>query len=301
MGFETIDRDRPWITPNFYDLLEHKGELFDFLNYWYTTDETAPQTKDNFETMFVKRYFKTPIKAEEFTLFKIRLDDYLFSHMEHWKHLYETIQIEYDPLINVDLHSKTHDKEDTDNTTDIKGSSENSGTSNMTTNTSVEGNYNTLTNSSGSSNETVDSTLTTTRTENTQGINSDNPQINFAGNDYAATMQRGMTSGNGTDTGHQVTDSGTNTETNVKGDSSSETESVSEGSTGSTGTTTGKNVFDGSVDRNVDYTNMGFTGSSKTDNIMKYRDAIINLNLRIVEGADYLFSNYLGRGVTLNG
>lgn len=97
--------------------------------------------------------------------------------------------------------------------------------------------------------------------QDTQSINSDNPQVTVASKDYASTMDRGKyaSTSNTSETGVDVTENNVNN------------------------TSTNNSNFDGIT------VEEGFVGSDMTDNIIKYRKAITNLNSDICEEMRGLF------------
>lgn len=98
-------------------------------------------------------------------------------------------------------------------------------------------------------------------TIDSQSIDSDNPQVTIKTNDYASTMNRGSSQSNETIT--------TNRDS---------TENRSDKTT---------NTLNGS--HNGTLIEEGFIGTSYTDNILKYREAILNLNSEICEKMKPLF------------
>lgn len=106
-------------------------------------------------------------------------------------------------------------------------------------------------------------TSTTSNNQETQSINSDNPQVTISTKDYASEMNRGKT----TNTGNN----------NVS----------SKGTLDNTQSATNNNTFKG--DHTGSLTEEGFIGTSYTDNILKYRQAILNINSEICDRMRPLF------------
>lgn len=98
-------------------------------------------------------------------------------------------------------------------------------------------------------------------TIDSQSIDSDNPQVTIQTKDYAATMNRGSSQSDETITSNRDTDENRNDKT---------TNTLS-------GTHNGTLIEE------------GFVGNNYTDNILKYREAILNLNSEICERLRPLF------------
>ena len=99
-------------------------------------------------------------------------------------------------------------------------------------------------------------------TTNFQSIYSDNPQTNFAGVDYASNMDRGQSVNEGTENSTN-TENESNNKDRTKKNNDNETEKMT-----------------------------GFVGESKTDLLVKYRNAIVNINGMLCEEFRDLFSYF---------
>lgn len=142
-----------------YDKIE-KGmpKLFDFTFPWYNDDGSS---KTEFQRMFIIHFYMCEIGFETIGLFKLKLNDTLTRNMPKYKAMYDSNLAVAQILENVNI---TFD--DTD-TSDGNNTSQTDHTVNDTTNSS----------------------------SNDQRINSDNPQVNFSGTDYADSMTRGQNTG----------------------------------------------------------------------------------------------------------
>lgn len=75
-----------------------RPHLFDF--YYPFFDE---EYKNVFETNFIKYFYMNEIGQETEGLFKLRLENWLNINMHYYNKLFESEQLEYDPLENVKL------------------------------------------------------------------------------------------------------------------------------------------------------------------------------------------------------
>lgn len=237
--------DHPSIPVSFETLYDNgKDHLFDFKFPWYNTLSTPEEleTLENFKRMFILEYYMSQIKAETMGLFKIRLNALLTKEMPTLTELYKTAIIEYDPLINRKYLDSDVIK--TNSKTEAIGNSYNK--------------------------QNTEGENTIHQDINDQSITSDNPQTNFAGNDYASSMNRGERISDGKGTNKDTVLNNGNTENNSN--------------------------TSGSSDRK--FRTEGFVGSSQTDNLIKYREAIVNINKGLVEECKVLFSWYKGHDYT---
>ena len=108
----------------------------------------------------------------------------------------------------------------------------------------------------------LDETNTTTNTSDSQTIYSDNPQTNFAGIDYAATMDRGQTNTNNTNTRNNTTSENENID-RTKNNDGNEKETMN-----------------------------GFIGDDINKLIISYRNGIVNINSQLCNEFDSLFSYF---------
>lgn len=230
-----------------YMITQHWGELEnksideliqiaqkDVFNFKYPFYSENPEDKDSFERTFILNNYNRCIAYETIGQFKLRLLAILTKKMPYYKSLYETTILNWNPLEN-----KRYTIEKGINIDEKDEISEN-----------YTNNDNGKTSQSNSSN-----------TES-QEINSNNPQVNFAGIDYASTMNRGRNSQNN------------NNNTDV--------------SNNSTGNRTGNTTRTGN---NRELSNItGLDYGNPAELIGGYRDLIVNINELLLDNLQELFS-----------
>lgn len=137
--------------------------------------------KENFEKEFIRNFWDQEIGYETFALFQMKLENYLLVNYDRLNAIYEAmLKASESPLGNVNI-TEEHENffgENSKKETKNKGETQ-SGRASKGTQSSV-------TEDSGTSSITYGQR---DQTDN-QNINSDNPQVNFAGNDYASDMSR---------------------------------------------------------------------------------------------------------------
>lgn len=248
--FEQYTISMNWLTPlqnlTIDDMVEKARELiFDF-KYPFYTDEA--QAKEEFEKMFILMHLRDNWGVETAGEFKYWLQRKLTLVSDGYRQLYETMKFEYNPIENHNLE-RTVDRSGKAKETNI-----NSGVINNESNTD-----NTVT---GNSHTTGD------RTSNNQNIHSDNPQVNFSGQDYASNMDRGQTK--------DATETNTNDSTTGKTNfNSKQNNNNTENS-------------DSEYSNNEKYTEHGYLGNVQ-DAIKKERELIVNINRMLCEEMNDLF------------
>lgn len=146
-------------SKGFYDvdsiIKNSQAKIFNFDYPYYTED-----TKNLFETNFLRCYYTREICEETFGLWQLRLQNKLNMIMPYYIDLYKTLELQYNPLFDTDVtttytkaNSGTNSKTDnttskTDNT--VKTTSQNTTTDSTTRNTT------------NSQNATDNSTITST-------------------------------------------------------------------------------------------------------------------------------------------
>lgn len=248
--FEQYTISMNWLTPlqnlTIDDMVEKARELiFDF-KYPFYTDEA--QAKEEFEKMFILMHLRDNWGVETAGEFKYWLQRKLTLVSDGYRQLYETMKFEYNPIENHNLE-RTVERSGTAKDTNI-----NSGVVNNESNTNS--------NVTGNSNTTGD------RTSNNQTIHSDNPQVNFSGQDYASNMDRG-----------QIKD---DTTTNTNDNTTGKTNFNSKQNNNST------ENRDSEYSNNEKYTEHGYLGNVQ-DAIKKERELIININRMLCEEMNDLF------------
>lgn len=176
----------PERNQSFDELIETTyNKFFNFDFPWYAKDGTG---KDDFKKLFLGHYMMHEIGQESLELHRMYLANRLRLLMPEFEIIYESLTLDMPWDSNIDITYTTK----ADNSRQLDGN-------NKGTNT------------------------TTTKSE-TQSIDSDNPQVNFSGTDYASAMNRGQadqtstneSSGTTTNTENQKVDE-TRTETGVRG------------------------------------------------------------------------------------
>lgn len=194
------------------------NKFFNFPFEWYSDDNIG---LESFKRDFLLRYYNQYIGFETLGMFKTAFMSVVNLNMPKYKALFIAMSNGYDPLVNYDMHYDHH------LTNDDKGSNEYSDT--------------------GTTKSTTDTDY--------QSIESDNPQVTIANNDYASSMTRGE-----------------NNSTN-----------------NSTGSSTHKGEDTKHTDRKEDNHDYGLTGKSQVDAISEFRAKYINLNKEIIDSCQTLF------------
>lgn len=156
---EYIESFTDWknVNATTYDkIATGRPHLFDFSYPWYNEDETS---RVEFERMFIIHFYMSEIGFETIGLFKLKLNDTLTLNMPRYKAMYDSNLSVAQILENTNMTFDDTDTSDGNNTSQA--------------------------------NRTVNDTNNSN--SNDQRINSDNPQVNFSGTDYANGMTRGQT------------------------------------------------------------------------------------------------------------
>lgn len=194
-----------------------QANFFNFDFPFYSNDIKDLST---FKTYFLLRYWNNYIGFETLGMWKTAFLARMYELMPYYTKLYNAIQKD-NPFTNIDI---THTEKETGNETTATNSTD-AGTSKVNNN------------------------------QNYQNIDSDNPQVTIATQDYASGMNRGETINN--------------TET------------------------TATNTHTGNDNKNRDNTRnikeVGLRGKSTSEVIAEYREQIQNINSEIVENCRDLF------------
>ena len=248
--FEQYTISMNWLTPlenlTIDEMVEKARELiFDF-KYPFYTDEA--QAKEEFEKMFILMHLRDNWGVETAGEFKYWLQRKLTLVSDGYRQLYETMKFEYNPIENHNIERTV------DGSGKAKETNINSGVVNNESNTNS--------NVTGNSNTTGD------RTSNNQTIHSDNPQVNFSGQDYASNMDRGQ----------------------IKDDTTTNTNDNTTGKTNFNSKQNANNIEnrDREYSNNEKYTEHGYLGNVQ-DAIKKERELIININRMLCEEMNDLF------------
>lgn len=205
----------PQTNVRFDKIIEQgKDKFFDFNFPWYAEDGTG---LDEFKVLFLETYYTQQIGFETYELFQLNLSKILRSVMYVYREKYKIVSSNIDYL-------STHNMVDVVNSHDVG----------ILTST------------------TDDNTVSRGKTDS-QGINSDNPNITIQTQDYASSMSR------------------------------DESESTSETSLN------GKTVSDNKSNSNTMHTTKGYAGVSPSEIISEFKKNIININKELVDECASLF------------
>lgn len=209
-------------------------DYFNFDFPWYADDT---ESKTDFEKLFLLHFLMCEIGQETIELHRAMLSQRLRLIMPEIQQMWDSLNVDMTWTGNVDMtyagqgnESITGDKEST-----------------------VEGTISGTSHDEASSSTNVDS----------QSIESDNPQVNFSGTDYASGMNRGQTK------------QSLNTENDG---TTSSTENRSEGVKESRTT-----------HKNDTRTEKGNRGMSRGDVVRQMRESVYNVNMDIINRCEDLF------------
>lgn len=217
-------------------------KFFNFDFPWYAPSDVG---KNEFKKLFLLHYLMYEIGQETIELHRAMLASRLREIMPYYAGVYESLNIDMDWIRNVDM-SYTEDATTDESTKDTR-----------TVDASLSGTTSDTTtgNSSGTSNN------------QNQNIDSDNPQVNFSGTDYASSMSRGETK-------QTVSNESSTTATGK----TSNTEDRKEEGTGT------KNAK-----LDSDRTEKGYRGVNRWEVVKGIRDSIYNINMEIIDRCSDLF------------
>lgn len=174
--------------------------IFDFEFQWVNSD---PKSLSDFQELFILHFWEQEIGFETIGLFRLKLRETFLRLFPKWKSYYDTMEqiltlSQNNPLFNI-LVTTSSNKEIEENKSD-----QNTFDSMMAYTGNVQHKQNNEQTLGGNDKTTLQhgrtDTLTLGATTENQQINSDNPQTNFAGTDYAASMTRGQTKEGGSNT-----------------------------------------------------------------------------------------------------
>lgn len=261
-----------------------QSKIFSFSYPYYSVE-----TKNLFETNFLKYYYTREICEETFGLWQLRLENKLNMIMPYYIELYKSLDLQYNPLIDTDI-TTTYTKDSNGNTS--KTDSANSQTDNTVT---TEGENNTTESSTretkGTENSTNNSTINSTVTKNNKDRYSDTPQgsiVNLENDSYLtnARLVDDTTTTNSTETStNATTTSGNYTVKGTVGNTITET--VQNNTTFTNAfTSKGNNTNNETFSQNVKGKS---SGNSYMKLIEEYRQNIININKMIIDDMSDLF------------
>lgn len=249
----------PETNQTFDDLINSTyDKFFNFDFPWYAPNDTG---KVDFEKLFLLHYLMYEIGQETIELHRAMLAQRLRLIMPEIQQIWDSLNIDMSWLHNVDMQYSGNENETSSGTR----SDESSSTGTSKTNGSRESSIN------GTSKDTFEGTTDV----NTQSIESDNPQVNFSGTDYASNMNRGETN------------QSVNSESN--GTTSSEESTTTEETGTKTNESSSSGKTSGTRDKTDARTERGNRGMSRGDIVKQMRDAVYNVNQEIINRCEDLF------------
>lgn len=262
-------------------------EIFDFQFTWFNSDA---QSLQDFERLFVLHFWEQEIGYETWGLFKLKLQELFLKRLPVWQMWYDSQKLiqeltEGNPLYNrLSISSSQRDLIDDD-----IGKQGGENTLNVDQGTLVNSTRNEK--NSGSDTGKIEygkiHTTSGTDTTETQSIDSKNPQTNFAGVDYAATMNRGQTK---LTTNHTEKDNGSDKSTTTYGHVIDDTVFSDTKTTGqNTSNFTQNSENNRSVNEKINRNEKGFIGDSLSLELERYRKSFINIYEKILDECEELF------------
>ena len=233
-------------------------EYFNFDFPWYTDDGNS---KVEFEKLFLLHFLMCEIGQETIELHRSRVCQRLRLIMPEIQQIWDSLNIDMSWLQNVDMQYSGSENETSSETRSNQSSYTDTSNTNGTRESIING--------------TNTDTSQGTTDVNTQSIESDNPQVNFSGTDYASSMSRGETK--------QTVNSESN------GNTSSQENTITQETGTKTNESSSSGKSDGTRDKTDARTEKGNRGMSRGDIIKQMRDAIYNVNQEIINRCEDLF------------
>ena len=273
----------------------------DFWNFdfpWYAPDGAG---KADFEKLYLLHYLMYEIGQETIELHRAMLAGRLREIMPYYSGIYESLNLDMPWIGNVNMKytdSEDEVKEDTTEGTENTTENENNNVSRKSEiSNTVSGSSQKTGNDSKNSeiNGNSSNTVTTNASTDTQSIDSDNPQVNFSGTDYASSMSRGNTNQDSTTTGSDTT---TNTETTTNTNNENTTTETTSNNKEDTTDATEKNRTNATTINETKNMNRnkkgerieeGYRDITRGKIVEEIRKSIYNINLEIINECSDLF------------
>lgn len=227
------------------------------------------------ERKIIRHYYTREISEETYGLWKLRLETKMNEIMPYYKKLYASERLEFNPLYDVDMTTTREGENHSDTTT-----AENSKDTTKTT-----ANDSTTTAETDSSKRTINRTEAVTASDNKWDLYSDTPQgaLNNVSNREYLTNARNNTDSASSNTTENTTD-------NVNGTKNGTQEREGE----SNSTVNRESAGSGSIDSTDSYVlhvkgKQG--GASYAKMIQEYRNALLNIDMMIINDLAPLFFN----------
>lgn len=227
------------------------------------------------ERKIIRHYYTREISEETYGLWKLRLEAKMNEIMPYYNKLYASERLEFNPLYDVDMTTTREGENHSDTTT----------TENSTDTTNTTANDSTTTAETDSNNRTINRTEAVTASDNKWDLYSDTPQgalSNVSNREYLTNAR------NNTDSASSNTTE--NTTDNVSGTKNGTQEREGE----SNSTVNRESAGSGSIDSTDSYVlhvkgKQG--GASYAKMIQEYRNALLNIDMMIINDLAPLFFN----------
>lgn len=227
------------------------------------------------ERKIIRHYYTREISEETYGLWKLRLEAKMSEIMPYYCKLYASERLEFNPLYDVDMTTTREGENHSDTTT-----SENS-----TDTTNTTANDSTSTAETDTNNRTINRTENGTASDNKWDLYSDTPQgalSNVSNREYL-TNARNNTDSASSNTTENTTDNASGTKNGTQEREGKSNSTVNREATGS-----------GSIDSTDSYVlhvrgKQG--GKSYAKMIQEYRNALLNIDMMIINDLAPLFFN----------
>lgn len=227
------------------------------------------------ERKIIRHYYTREISEETYGLWKLRLEAKMNEIMPYYNKLYASERLEFNPLYDVDMTTTREGENHSDTTT----------TENSTDTTNTTANDSTTTAETDSNNRTINRTENGTASDNKWDLYSDTPQgalSNVSNREYL-TNARNNTDSASSNTTENTTDNASGTKNGTQEREGESNSTVNRESAGS-----------GSIDSTDSYVlhvqgKQG--GKSYAKMIQEYRDALLNIDMMIIDDLAPLFFN----------
>lgn len=227
----------------------------------------------------LQHYYTREICAETVGLWKFWLNQRMRDIMPYYNKLYETEQLKFDPLHEVDFMRTI-----AENNTDIKSGNSNTTSSN---NDSSESTSSQINSGTADSTQTGNTTTTTTGNENSKNLHSDTPQgsiQNVIDNGYLTDVTISTTENTNT----VASDTSNTAKNTTKTEGTFSTSNIS-----NTSTTAGNNYSENNKGEKTYTEHLSGKNSSTSyaKLISEYRESLLNIDLDIILELRDLFMN----------
>lgn len=261
--------------------------IFDFEFQWINSD---PKSLSDFKELFILHFWEQEIGFETIGLFRLKLRETFLRLFPKWKSYYDAMEqiltlSQNNPLFNILVTTSSNkeiEEKRNDNTTFGSMMSYTGTITNRQENEQTLGGSDITTMQYGKTD-----TLTLGATTENQQINSDNPQTNFAGTDYASTMTRGQTKEGGSNSSKSSGQDATKIDYNSTNTQHNSGENIYDKYDKKTGTDT-TDMNHGLTD-NTNVTESGYRGESLLKELKRYRLSFKSVYELILDDCEHLF------------